>query len=44
VIGARTVAVATGPGYTLADLEACDPWLALESLPEPDEFLRLVVR
>lgn len=36
-IGARTVAVATG-GYSLAELQACDPWLALEALPAPDEF------
>ncbi|HEY6889668.1 MAG TPA: HAD family hydrolase [Solirubrobacter sp.] len=35
-IGARTLAVATGPGYTLADLESCDPWLALAELPEPE--------
>jgi phosphoglycolate phosphatase-like HAD superfamily hydrolase len=34
-IGARTVAVATGPGYALAQLRAHDPWLALEELPEP---------
>jgi len=38
VIGARTVAVATGPGYGLAELEACDPWIALERLPAPDAF------
>jgi len=38
VIGARTVAVATGPGYSLAELEACEPWLALEALPAPGEF------
>ncbi len=37
-IGARTLAVATGPGYTLAELEACTPDLALESLPEPGAF------
>lgn len=34
-IGARTIAVATGPGYSLAELEACDPWLAIETLPGP---------
>ncbi len=34
-IGARTIAVATGPGYSLAELEACEPWLALKALPEP---------
>jgi len=42
VIGARTVAVATGPGYTLAELEACEPWLALEALPGAEEFLALL--
>ena len=31
--------MATGPGYGLAELEACDPWLALEQLPGPDELL-----
>ena len=38
-IGARTVAVATGPGYDLDELRACDPWLALAELPPPDELL-----
>ena len=38
-IGARTIAVATGPGYSLAELEACEPWLALEALPGPEELL-----
>jgi phosphoglycolate phosphatase-like HAD superfamily hydrolase len=38
-IGARTIAVATGPGYSLAELEACEPWLALEMLPGPTAFL-----
>jgi phosphoglycolate phosphatase-like HAD superfamily hydrolase len=41
-IGARTLAVATGPAYDLADLAACDPWRAVETLPEPDEFAALV--
>jgi phosphoglycolate phosphatase len=41
-IGARTLAVATGPAYELADLEACDPWRAVETLPEPDEFATLL--
>jgi phosphoglycolate phosphatase len=40
-IGARTVAVATG-GYALAELEACEPWVAVERLPEPGAFRRLV--
>jgi phosphoglycolate phosphatase-like HAD superfamily hydrolase len=36
-IGARTVAVATGT-YALAELEACEPWWALASLPDPPAF------
>jgi phosphoglycolate phosphatase-like HAD superfamily hydrolase len=42
-IGARTVAVATGPAYTLAELEDSEPWLALESLPEHETFAALLV-
>jgi phosphoglycolate phosphatase len=38
-IGARTVAVASGPAYGLEELRACDPWMALEELPAPPEFL-----
>jgi phosphoglycolate phosphatase len=34
-IGARTVAVATGRVYTLADLERADPWRAFAALPDP---------
>jgi phosphoglycolate phosphatase-like HAD superfamily hydrolase len=41
-IGARTLAVATGPGYDLEELKACDPWVALPELPPPDELLRLL--
>ncbi len=41
-IGARTVAVATGPGYGLEDLRASEPWAVLEQLPEPDEFQALL--
>jgi phosphoglycolate phosphatase len=41
-IEARTVAVATGPSYTLAELQACEPWLALDELPEPGEFMALL--
>ena len=41
-IGARTLAVATGPGYDLAELEACEPWRAVEQLPSPAEFARIV--
>ena len=43
IIGARTVAVATGPGYGLAELEACDPWLALEQLPGAEELVATLV-
>jgi phosphoglycolate phosphatase len=42
VIGARTLAVATGPGYGLDELRACDPWLALEELPAPEELVALL--
>jgi phosphoglycolate phosphatase len=42
-IGARTVAVATGPSYDLAALRATDPWVALEALPEPEAFQALVL-
>jgi len=41
-IGARTVAVATGPGYGLEALQACEPWAAMEALPPPPEFERLL--
>jgi len=40
-IGARAVAVASGK-HALAELEAEQPWLALEELPEPGEFKRLL--
>ncbi len=40
VIGARTVAVATGPGYDVEALGETDPWLVLEELPPPQEFQR----
>jgi phosphoglycolate phosphatase-like HAD superfamily hydrolase len=39
-IGARTLAVASGPGYTLAELEACEPELAVDALPPPDVLSR----
>jgi phosphoglycolate phosphatase-like HAD superfamily hydrolase len=42
VIGARTVAVATGPSYTVEELATCEPWLALEQLPGPAELLALL--
>jgi len=41
-IGARTLAVATGPGYGLEALEACEPWAAVEELPAPPELERLL--
>ena len=41
-IGARTVAVATGPGYELEALQACEPWAAMEELPPPPELERLL--
>jgi phosphoglycolate phosphatase len=41
-IGARTVAVATGPGYGLEALQACEPWAAMEELPPPPELERLL--
>ena len=41
-IGARTIAVATGPGYSLAELRRCRPWLTLETLPVPGEFEALL--
>ena len=37
-IGARTVAIASGPQYTLAELESCEPWRAFEFLPAPEDF------
>ncbi len=40
-IGARTVAVASGP-VTSEDLTAADPWLLLERLPEPRDFIELL--
>jgi phosphoglycolate phosphatase len=40
-IGARTVAVASG-SYELEQLTRCDPWLALERLPNPARFTELL--
>jgi phosphoglycolate phosphatase len=37
-IGARTVAVASGPVYGIEHLRACGPWLALAELPGPGSF------
>ena len=42
-IGARTLAVATGPSYDLDALRACEPWAALPELPPPEELARLVL-
>ncbi|MEA2150956.1 MAG: phosphoglycolate phosphatase [Solirubrobacteraceae bacterium] len=42
-IGARTVAVATGPGYSLGELRACEPWLAVAQLPEPAAFVERIL-
>jgi phosphoglycolate phosphatase-like HAD superfamily hydrolase len=42
VLGARTMAVATGPSYSLDQLRAYDLWLALEALAEAGEFLAIV--
>jgi phosphoglycolate phosphatase-like HAD superfamily hydrolase len=41
VIDARTVAVATG-SYSLEQLEATEPWAAVEQLPEPADFRALL--
>jgi phosphoglycolate phosphatase len=41
-IGARTVAVASGPRYSLEELEACEPWLALPHMPVAAAFAPLL--
>ena len=40
-LGLRTIAVATG-GFGLAELAACEPWLAVPELPPAGDFLALV--
>jgi phosphoglycolate phosphatase len=40
-IGARTIAVASG-WHSVAELEACEPWVVLERIPEPAHFRELV--
>jgi phosphoglycolate phosphatase len=40
-IGARTIAVASG-WHSVEQLEATDPWLVLERIPEPEAFRRLL--
>jgi phosphoglycolate phosphatase len=37
-IGARTVAVATGRVYTLAELKRAEPWRAFAALPDPERL------
>ncbi|MBA3301719.1 MAG: haloacid dehalogenase-like hydrolase, partial [Thermoleophilaceae bacterium] len=41
-IGARTIALGTGPNTDRAAIEAAGPWTYLDELPEPDQFERLV--
>ena len=41
-IGARTLAVATGPSYGMEALEACEPWAAVAELPAPPGLERLL--
>jgi phosphoglycolate phosphatase-like HAD superfamily hydrolase len=41
-IGARTLAVATGPGYDLEALRATGPWRAVPELPAPDGLRALL--
>ena len=41
-IGARTIAVATGPGYGVGELEACAPDAVLAELPSPDALGELL--
>jgi phosphoglycolate phosphatase len=41
-IGARTVAVASGPSFGLEELKACKPWLVVEALPPPRELESLL--
>lgn len=43
-IGARTLAVATGPGYSLDELRECEPWMAVAELPPPDLFVAGVLK
>jgi phosphoglycolate phosphatase len=40
-IGAKTIAVATG-GYSVDELRPHGPWRLYETLPAPDEFMRLL--
>jgi phosphoglycolate phosphatase len=40
-IGAKTIAVATG-GYSVEELQPYKPWRLFETLPAPQEFVRLI--
>jgi phosphoglycolate phosphatase-like HAD superfamily hydrolase len=40
-IGARTIAIATGP-HSLEELRSCAPWRAIPHLPDPGAFVRLL--
>jgi phosphoglycolate phosphatase len=40
-IGAKTIAVATG-GYSVEELQRYNPWRLFETLPAPEEFVRLI--
>jgi phosphoglycolate phosphatase len=42
VIGARTIAVASGPEPGMDALRASGPWLVLERLPDPKRFRELL--
>jgi phosphoglycolate phosphatase len=42
LIGARTIAVASGPAYSLDELNASEPDLALPELPPAPEFARVL--
>jgi phosphoglycolate phosphatase len=41
-IGARTIAVSTGGGYTSEQLERHAPWRVFQQLPPADEFIALI--
>lgn len=41
-IGARTIAVATGGGYSLDELASHNPWRVFAELPPVAEFVRLI--
>jgi phosphoglycolate phosphatase len=41
-IAARTIAVGTGGGYTVEQLQQYQPWRAFEQLPPADQFIALI--